>query len=426
MDPYPRRHYHKKRISALRLSSDSVPPLPVYSSPPTATWNEHNFHSDRPPDYPDSSEADADESDQDLQTYVPLLSPRRSRIARHNSSRSASQRHNQTSSDFYLDSLLARSVHALEMSNNILQSSMSTQTSLSTLLSSEVGEDLFLEDKTRGLSSRIKRNRALQKDWVVDINEIGKRLDSLYGDEEPGGTSDESISKSLPTSGLAPLTERNHKRRPSLQVLPPDGRLDYSSHDRSHFISPAPRALTIFIDSTDLPDNPSAIKLPSTLGHRSSPSLSSTLPLSSPQSPRRATFSGSERPNKAYDILSSFVTPSRQNPRMTSTSLTPTHSRSSSIRGGSPATTERRRPIPPVSRTPDPSDRTPPCKTPRGRSLSPLTLEPPSPTLPRPMTPPIEELSSSSPEPQYAVKSLRKILDVHTEAEQAKLARSGL
>ena len=63
----PTRGRHRKRLSALRLSSDStVTTLPPYTSPP---WNGHASldmsDSDRPPDYPDSAEEADEDTDSD-------------------------------------------------------------------------------------------------------------------------------------------------------------------------------------------------------------------------------------------------------------------------------------------------------------------------------------------------------------------------
>ena len=187
----PYRRTHRKRISALRLSSDStVPTLPAYTSPP---WQKpvglpvEEDLSDKPPEYPDSAEegdADTDSEEESVaqrriyspsssSSYVPPTPPltfspvrrtsRRSQTT--TGSRSSSQRRlppPSSSNDPYLDSLLARSVHALEMSNALLQSSMSTQTSLSTVLASDSTAEVTFEAQVRNLTSRINVNDRLQ------------------------------------------------------------------------------------------------------------------------------------------------------------------------------------------------------------------------------------------------------------------------
>jgi hypothetical protein len=130
----PRLRGHRKRLS--RLSSDTTnttPTLPEYS----AGWKRaedplHDQDFDKPPDYPDSAEeadADTDSFDsehdvyvQPLQTSLPTSPRRSSRFQSHR------RRKANPTNDAVLDSLLERSVHALEMSNVLLQSTMSTQT----------------------------------------------------------------------------------------------------------------------------------------------------------------------------------------------------------------------------------------------------------------------------------------------------------
>jgi len=492
----PDHRYARRKVASLRLSSDSIPPqLPLYSSPPhtNPAWNRFDQlppFADKPPDYPESSEdADADESDQEFpahkrrqaspQFYVSPFhsSPRKTR--RHpqqhhspspslTSSRtrnyprnSDALQHRATSSDVYLDSLLARSVHALEISNTLLQSSFATKSSMTAVLSSDSPVEDSLEQSATGLSKRIMKNKDLQKNWIDDLEEIGKRVDSLFGEqtETEGGTTKPSpsqISQSLPTSSALSPTIGERRRGhnpPSLSVLTGDseGQLNYSTHDRTHFISPAPRALTVYIGSDDV--NQDAIKLPPTLGIRSPPQPAhphlfqstswSPLPSPSPASSRRTSFSNgqgmetrtpeSSAAIRAYDILSSYVSPQlgsknvKRTPSLGSTT-SPIRSGSSRQRQTSPTRSEGLN-----------SPTTP--KIARGRSLTPLRTtrldsRSPSPVLPsKPLTPPIEELSNSSSESDtqlnFAVTSLRKIfMDDQALAlereKQLSPARSGM
>jgi len=478
-------HRHPKRkYPSLKLSTDSIPPQPpLYSSPPrtTAAWNRFEQEppfADKPPDYPESSEeADADESDQDLsiykqrqtspQIYVspfqssprktrrfphqhhspsPLTSPRKRLYARN----SPLQR-TATGSDTYLDSLLARSVHALEISNTLLQSSLATKSSMNAVLSTDSPVEDSLEETATGLSRRVMKSKDMQKNWTDDLEEIGKRVDSLFGDqtEAEGGPSPGNrqelriplkipipdatspISQSLPSSSRLPsaLAERRRAHHsPPLTVVTPtmEGQLNYLAHDRSHFVAPPPRALTVYIGSDDT--DPDAIKLPPTLGIRSPPQpvhphlFQSATPSvsSSPASSRRTSFSNGQSGEtrtpelspavRAYDILSSYVTPQRA-----SSSITPSLSFGSNT---SPISVKRNR------ASPTRSDSTNASTTPkisRGRSLTPLrTIRPGSqsnsPVLSsKPLTPPIEELhstnssSESDAQTNFAVTSLRKI-----------------
>lgn len=481
-------HRHPKRkYPSLKLSTDSIPPQPpLYSSPPrtTAAWNRFEQEppfADKPPDYPESSEeADADESDQDLsiykqrqtspQIYVSPFqsSPRKTRRFPHQHhspspsltsprkrlhARNSPLQRTATGSDTYLDSLLARSVHALEISNTLLQSSLATKSSMNVVLSTGSPTDDSFEESATGLSRRVMKSKDMQKNWTDDLEEIGKRVDSLFGDQTgaEGGPSPGSrqelriplktptpdatspISQSLPSSSRLPsaLAERRRAHHsPPLTVVTPttEGQLNYLAHDRSHFVAPPPRALTVYIGSDDT--DPDAIKLPPTLGIRSPPQpvhphlFQSATPSvsSSPTSSRRTSFSNGQSGEtrtpelspavRAYDILSSYVTPQRAS---SSISITPSLSFGSNT---SPISVRRNR----VS--PTRSDSTNASTTPkisRGRSLTPLRTirlgsQSNSPVLSsKPLTPPIEELhstnssSESDTQTNFAVTSLRKI-----------------
>ncbi|KAF9782215.1 hypothetical protein BJ322DRAFT_204065 [Thelephora terrestris] len=482
------KHPRRRKSPSLKLSTDSIPPqLPLYSSPPqTASgWSRFDPFADNPPDYPESSEADADESDQEVpvhkrrqaspQIYVSPFqsSPRKTRRppfhspspsltshrTRHHA-RTSAFRHAATNSDTYLDSLLARSVHALEISNTLLQSSIATNSSMSSVLSADSPGDEGLEESANGLSKRIMKSRDLQKDWIDDLEEIGNRVDSLFGEQTemeggsrqpcrgngrgsqvpvmpPSRDATSSVSQSLPISSGFPQTlveRRRGHHSPSLTVVTPttlEGRLDYSAHSRSHFVAPPPRALTVYIGSDDI--DPGAIKLPPTLGIRSPPqpahshlfqsAASSASP--SPVSSRRTSFSngqgaGTHRSEsstpvavRAYDILSSFVSAQRGPDKVT---------RSQSFGANTsptmPVNAWRTHASPTLSEISNVS--TSPTKS-RGRSLTSLRttqIDSQSNTpgsMSKPLTPPIEELpcanssSESDTQTNLAVTSLRKI-----------------
>ncbi|EPQ59045.1 hypothetical protein GLOTRDRAFT_113866, partial [Gloeophyllum trabeum ATCC 11539] len=420
------RYRHRKRISALRLSSDSVAPLPAYTSPPAHHFWQEDPPSDRPPDYPDSaSEADADtedfESDQ-VYAHPPLspppLSPRRY-PRRHSSSRIANPRRRLTSaSDPHLDSLLERSVHALELSNALLQSSMSTQSSLSTLLAPDSPADQSLQARARVLSSRIGQD--VHDVWMEDLEEITKGVDRLFGehassDDErsvagpsTAGDSSTLVSSSLPSISSIRRPGRG-RRRPSLDfrnartesASSDAGQLNYSNHDRRNLVATAPRALTLYVDSTD---DPSSILLPSTLGLRASSSSyfpdtsSSSTDINASAGPTRRSHSHSlhslsQSRNASSDQLD------HQPELSTSSSTTKAYDLLSSV--------AKRNASPPVRSSGS-----------RSRSITPRRHHSPPP-LPRPMTPPIEELSSAStasstdsqPDVSRTVQTLRKILN---------------
>ncbi|KAF7789410.1 hypothetical protein EIP86_000354 [Pleurotus ostreatoroseus] len=350
MNSPPPRRGHRKRISALRLSTDStVPALPLYTSPPWQRPVEYiEDPSDLPPDYPSSAEeADADTETDDETTLVyspsppPItFSPRRTR-----QSRGSSRNRRQNNSNDPLDSLLARSVHALEMSNALLQSSMSTQTSLNNVLAGDSAEaDMQLESQARTLSARI----AKEDNWKDDLDKISKGVDSLFAAENlssDGGrttTGDDSlpedlISQSLPASSslstVADRAARRHLRRPSLDLR--NASLHFSNHARNDLVAPAPRALTMYVDTTE---DTETISMPSTLGLRSNCHV-----LPAPPEPSQAQHrplllhaTGSEGTllsKSAADMLASYVMPRRGSSSTRSDSRT-----------ASPCSTVQRRP----------------------------------------------------------------------------------
>ncbi|TCD68490.1 hypothetical protein EIP91_010665 [Steccherinum ochraceum] len=452
MNPPPFRRGHRKRISALRLSSDSNATLPVYTSPPWQRPTElPGDISDRPPDYPDSSEegdADIDSDEEGDDSAAPLkssytsptpplnCSPRRSPNPRSGSGvsrRSSTRRSHQSSSnnDPYLDSLLARSVHALELSNTLLQSSMSTQTSLSNVLASDSTADTTLETQAHNLSFRISGNDTLQDSILDDLKKISNGVEDLIAEEDLSSSSGGAISQSLPTSSssLSARLQASHMRRPSLDFRTrgrstTDSQLQLSTHDRRDLIAPAPRALTMYVDSTD---DPSAIILPPTLGLRSSAALPPTplpsessfprqdghgqIPSASSSSsiPQTSPAAHEQQPKRALDVLSSYIV-RRPSTRRSSTSTT-----TSSTVTGSLKRRRSKSPPPPIRTSP--SMRTSPCI--RGRSVTPARDNGSPSQRSRPLIPipSIEELSasdSSSSDTMHVdrtLESLRTILE---------------
>lgn len=458
------RRTHRKRLSAVHLSTDTCSSLPEYQ-----LNREHIVHSDEPPDYPDSAEEADEDTDPDVNfVEVPQLpSPRRAKRFLPSHKRRLSSQHqlSSESTDPHLDSLLERSIHALEMSNTLLQSSISTQTSLSTVLALDSPGDLTLEARARNLSSRIKNNWDVQAVWADDLEEISRNVEGLF--KEDTGHSrrnsvrsvhqEDAISCSLPSSS-SPTTQKN-LRRPSLDLRQASAnisadratvspRLHYSSQSRSHLIAPPPRALTQYVASTQ---DSESILLPSTLGLRSSSSVhhtsdwrtlsecassSTTSLLSAPSLPPKLTDKPLEPSTPAYTMLSSFVYRPPSGSPTPSTSFTPSFI--SRRRNNSSASTERGHSRTPRRLSSSPascrsSDKlhhqghcgscsacvsaVPGClltETPK-RGVSPVALH-------RPMTPPVEESSSSSDGcvAKRTVQSLRKILD-----DQATLQPNG-
>ncbi|KAF9254288.1 hypothetical protein L218DRAFT_968287 [Marasmius fiardii PR-910] len=301
----PNRRTHRKRISALRLSSDTTSTLPEYI--PTGAWSHTTTTTtttttgtgtsgieglpstsrfvvnqgedpslDLPPDYPDSAEEADEDTDVDGDTtldgnyysrhsefrqqqqqheYVPQFtvyagshlhglsrtapgtkSPKRfRRYPSHRITRSVGStasgklpsipppsQSSRTSplpsptSDLFLDSLLERSVHALEMSNTLLQSSMNTRSSLSTLISAGAGSDsgsglppqsqvlgvakrgsgsynaVVSDEQYEALESRIKTWKNVRETWADDLDEIKRGVERLFGGGDVGASVDDT------------------------------------------------------------------------------------------------------------------------------------------------------------------------------------------------------------------------------------------
>ncbi|TBU33038.1 hypothetical protein BD311DRAFT_749092 [Dichomitus squalens] len=449
-----RRGGHRKRLSALRLSSDStVTTLPVYTSPPSHRQSDlPEIPSEQPPAYSDSAEEadeDTDPSEAESSTaYIPSpppsipVSPRRARRSQ-GSSRSSHRRQKSiaSASDPFLDSLLERSVHALEMSNALLQSSMSTQTSLSAVLADDSEADRHLEERAQLLTSHIRGNRDQQRSWMDDLDEITRGVEGLVN----GDSSDEegsqippqsSISRSLPSSsGFSEHMRSRRSRRGSADFRGQHARasqsttnLQLSVHERNDFVAPAPRAITMYVDSSEAAD---LIALPPTLGVRPAsrapptPLINQTgfatpapeLELTPASAPARAGRPSS----RAAEMLASYVMPRRSSFSSSSppTSRTPRRSSSSST-----STAKRPRVSPP------PPIRIDALSCGSSTALSSRSMSPVhgSPALRqhRPLTPPIEELSTSSASSESAtlhvdrtVESLRDILKKQRSVSQA-------
>lgn len=454
---YTPRRSHRKRHSALRLSSDTTATLPEYTSP---IWQRPQGlpDSDKPPDYPESAdEADEDTDTDEVQTvYVPVSSPSPFASPRRARRYPGTAKRRQTGSISDLDTLLQRSVHALEMSNALLQSSMSTQSSLSALLASDNVTDLSLDRSTQTISTRMRGNGDAHEHWMDDLEEITKGVNGLFGEgpvSAAANSAESSVSRSLPTSSMPRMA--HHRRRSSVNfrkaaTTETGPHLHLSSEvDRTELIASAPRALTLYVASTDDPDS---ILLPSTLGLRTStsahnsswqspeppPPLLSTMPYSGLHATASSpvlTDRSLDASTPAYNLLSSFVT--HQAP-CTPPSKTPStflfRRRSSSSSTNTSTHTERG-----ISIADSQTKRAPQSLSDlhrvnrrgsgsRSRSLTPQRLQS-SAVAPRPMTPPIEELSTASsssassdhPRTYRSVQCLRKILDEQPPNVDAKL-----
>jgi len=424
----PPRRTHRKRHSASRLSSETVQTLPEYSSPPR--WPNavssvllEGEESDRPPDYPTATdEGDADTEDDQEISYFPqhLVASSKRRSPSYIRRRKHAMAPPPPPVDPFLDTLLERSVHALELSNALLQSSISTQTSLSTLLSPVENEpDRTLEVRARNLSTRIRVNSGMHTTWMDHLDDISKGVDKLLEDDSP--SADESaVSRSLPTFAAPEL---RHRRKPSLLELSgsssSNSQLQYSHPARDRLIAPPPRALTQFVESST---DPELIILPSTLGLRSTPSTHPRdlrthfsehfLQITPSQSSGSISEPNRDNGPSAYNLLSNLVKRSNSSDASSRFFGSPTRRGSESTES-----TERGSAMSSPS-----SGRTIRCDRMRSRTqVSPPQSRPETPRqLPTPLQPPLETLPASSSESLSSVESsscfrtmqsLRRILD---------------
>ncbi|KAF7332572.1 hypothetical protein MKEN_00139900 [Mycena kentingensis (nom. inval.)] len=315
------RRTHRKRISALRLSSDTTNTLPEY-------WRELV----PPPEYEADADGDADDdTDGDNEPpapYIPpgAVSPRRRMQHRRKPSSPLPQ-------DAFIDSLLERSVHALELSNALLQSSMTPTTSA------------FKDPSpTKSTPAPIPMPPARDESWAEDLAKIAQDVDELL------------VSSSLPPAP-SPIAHRRPRRRPSLDTTTTSSRrssylssssassampttshasdngLRMAGQTRSRFIAHAPRAMTQYIDAETAHDDldEETISLPSTLGLRAAASdwrIAESKPVVS------TTTHSPEPSTPAYHMLSSFVHPRATSPKIATGPRSSSRGRAAT-RGGS-------------------------------------------------------------------------------------------
>ncbi|KIY66695.1 hypothetical protein CYLTODRAFT_423168 [Cylindrobasidium torrendii FP15055 ss-10] len=320
--PAPARRTHKKRTSALRLSTETTATLPEYHS--HHNWNQRPDSGnplDLPPDYEDSAEEADEDTDDEGQTLVyspPSTSSLPTKPRRRQSHHRRKSSSPSLSSDSFLDSLLERSVHALEISNVLLQSSMSTQTTFAHLNAS----DSQLE--TTYTRSALHSRSGSSHHWSDDLEEINRDVDRLFlqgssskRNSGHSSRSEGSISMSVPISSSPPPIHAFQRRRPSLDSVAPSSALEtpklrLAATGRERLIAQAPRAMTQYVGHDE---DLGTIRMPSTLGLRSGASAYPATP-SPPQPPPSSA--------RAYTMLSSFVNsaagPSNLSRRSSSTS----------------------------------------------------------------------------------------------------------
>jgi hypothetical protein len=188
----------KRSASSSKVTTTSAPSavLPEYT--PAAITSPSA--SDAPPTYTDVDAGDEDEEEGDDQALpLPVTSPlsgwrsltsstttasssrgpRRRAISLQGGRRRLTKGGGSTD-DGYLDGLLARSVHALELSNALLQSTMSTKNSLAAVLHSEDVLDRSLARQQRTL----REGEQMQAAWMGEMRGVVEGVEDLFDGRE--------------------------------------------------------------------------------------------------------------------------------------------------------------------------------------------------------------------------------------------------
>ncbi|KAF8489118.1 hypothetical protein JB92DRAFT_3148131 [Gautieria morchelliformis] len=415
--PSPRRP-PPRRLSALRLSTDTTSSLPAYSSPPSTRPSPHSGWPnkdksqplDEPPDYPQSAE-EADQEDD----FVPLrlAATRRLRHRRRDSS--------SVPSSPSVDDLLERSVVALELSTNALLQSMDTQSRVSAIANDHVFERSLVR-QTKMLDLRLRGTRATHEGWMDDLDDVMHRVNGLFDDQV-----DVPVSRSLPTGSSHIPRRRRHHQLPKSRSETPYLHMATSELDVRDTLRP-PRALTQYVsvestsgEAMEATADLSSIYMPSTTGLRSAAQVQSfTGTDPRPHGLRKSVSSPgpdmySTPPRSAYNMLSHLAS-NHSPPR----AATPASQSSPSVSDSATSRTVRRHSAGSFDSTfTFPLRR--PRSTSRGRSSASVDAQtPPLPPV-RAMTPPMEELTPSSSSESCSsdhkvhafrtMQSLRKILD---------------
>ncbi|KAG8898917.1 hypothetical protein FRB99_007066 [Tulasnella sp. 403] len=289
-----RRH---KRFVSTNFSTESLPTLPEYhpqdDTPPRPqplllssrnnskdVWQSESLSP--PPGYPDLSSSDAIQS----------LLPRVKKLRRRRSIGGSGDK---------LDHLLERSVKALETSNALLRSSMTTHNSLAAVLS-DTSFDRSVDVQIKYLSNRIgaadSRESGLDKvlEEVVDYLEADQHsatnaVVTTAVDNEVEGFLEDGISRSLPAED-----HMQHLRSASSALRPSASQRRLRLSDGPRPRSPPPRPLTQYV-SVESPNGcaleststPTSIFLPPTAGIRTTPQTAEFSPTNIPQTPVAST-----------------------------------------------------------------------------------------------------------------------------------------
>ena len=91
---------------------------------------------------------------------------------------------NQSNNDGpYLDGLLAHSVHALELPNALLQLTMATKSSLTSVLHSEDVLDRSLARQQWDIGATVRKGQQMQVMWMGEIREVVEDVEDLFDDD---------------------------------------------------------------------------------------------------------------------------------------------------------------------------------------------------------------------------------------------------
>jgi len=299
-----KRYSSNNPTSPTTTSTTSTPcaVLPEYTPEVTSP-----SASDAPPTYTDvDAEDEGDEEGDDKALPLPMtssLSRRRSLTTTRTSTSGPTRRssslqgkrrssaskpsRNESNDDLYLDSLLARSVHALELSNALLQSTISTNTSLTSVLHSEDVLDRSLARQQRNISATLREGQQLQAAWMGEMREVVEDVEDLFDDGQHSYNMRDvywphaaTTTGSLPSTSSSPISSLSSRHPSTRAPLPEHSRTTSSSSggalrrgERPR--SPPPRALTQYVSvahskgtTTETTASVDSIFLPSTTGLR--------------------------------------------------------------------------------------------------------------------------------------------------------------
>lgn len=333
LGPLPEYHSPPVQSQSL-LSADRprTPPLPAIS------WQQSTHAVSPPPTYPgltnrspatrksedylgDYEDAGEPEEERDIvPSPIPTIRPRRILGRRRSVAGSIG-----TTED-KLDSLLERSIAALEASNQLLQSSLSTHSSLAAVLA-DSASDRGMDLQIRYLAKRLgvggeeedKSEKALDKvlDGVLGL--LGNEEDNASASNAAGGVVDGGVSRSLPAEDhMVHLRSRSDASRSDFAESQQQHqrRLRLSAGERPR--SPPPRPFTQYVSiespfgvALEATASSNSIYMPSTSGTRTTPRethLSSRTPrATSPSISSLPHHPTTPKSGSAYTMLSQIV-----------------------------------------------------------------------------------------------------------------------